>query len=68
MEAENLPELKLSGEPAVLCTGEYTKRKELLSRMLGVSFIDADRILQENGIDRLVGISRFMDGFNEKAT
>lgn len=63
MEEENLPELKLSGETAVLCTGEYTRRKTQLSRMLGVSFRDADRILQEMGVDRLVGINKSSEVF-----
>lgn len=63
MEDENVPELKLSGKPAVLCTGEYTRRKKQLSRLLGVSFIDADRILQEMGVDRLVGINRLSEVF-----
>ena len=63
MEDENVPELKLSDKSEVLCTGEYTRRKRQLRRMLGVSFKDADRILQEMGVDRLVGINRFSEVF-----
>lgn len=53
-ETDDVPELKLSGEPAILCTGRYREKKEEISRILGISLEEADKLLQENGIDRMM--------------
>ena len=50
---DNIPELQLSGKPAILCTSAYQKKKEDLSRILGISLVEADNLLQEKGIDRM---------------
>lgn len=52
-EGDDLPELKLTGEKCVLCTSNYGRKKKELSHILGVTFMEADRILQEHGVDRM---------------
>ena len=53
-ETDDVPELKLSGERAILCTGRYRKKKEEISRLLGISLQEADKLLQEHGVDRMM--------------
>ena len=49
---DDVPELKLTGKPAILCTSAYLKKQKELSRILGITFVEADKLLQDKGIDR----------------
>lgn len=49
---DDISELKLTGKPAVLCTSEYLKKQKELSRILGITFVEAGKLLQDKGIDR----------------
>ena len=49
---DDIPELKLTGKPVVLCTSAYLKKQKELSRILGMTFVEADKLLQDKGIDR----------------
>ena len=49
---DDIPELKLTGKPAILCTSAYLKKQKELSRILGITLVEADKLLQDKGIDR----------------
>ena len=53
-ENDDCPELKLSGEKAFMCTGEYRRRMEKLEDIGGLSREEADSILQKRGVSRFV--------------
>ena len=53
IDDDNLPKLKLDGKPTILCTSAYLKKKKELSRILGITLVEADKLLQDKGIDRL---------------
>ena len=49
---DDISELKLTGKSAVLCTSVYLKKQKELSRILGITLVEADKLLQDKGIDR----------------
>lgn len=59
IDDDNMPELKLTGKSAILCTSAYLKKKKELSRILGITFAEADKLLQDKGIDRLTDVVDF---------
>jgi len=52
IDDDNIPELKLTGKLAILCTSMYLKKQKELSRILGITLVEADKLLQDKGIDR----------------
>lgn len=49
---DDIPELKLTGKPVVLYTSTYLKKQKELSHILGITFVEAGKLLQGNGINR----------------
>lgn len=49
---DDIPELKLTGKPVVLYTSAYLKKQKELSRILRITFVEASKLLQDNGINK----------------